>query len=199
MRDFRDAKVMARTLRDELKAKSVEASHSESLELIAKLFGFDNWNILASKIEAIAAPASEGDQTLHCSFCLKSQFQIRKLIAGPKVYICDSCVGLCGTIIGQEDLLHRLGDVDDGGAPADVSAADAVLAANSVAGWRNSLAEVRHVLAARRVPLRGEKTAEPPGLRKKTVDELIALEGLYERAIGRFEEAQRAAAVFDER
>ena len=39
MRDFRDAKAMAHTLRDALKAKAVETTHSECLELIAKTFG----------------------------------------------------------------------------------------------------------------------------------------------------------------
>ena len=52
MRDFRDAKVMARALRDALKAKAVESTHSECLELIAKAFGYENWNILAAKVEA---------------------------------------------------------------------------------------------------------------------------------------------------
>jgi hypothetical protein len=52
MRDFRDAKAMAHALRDALKNRAVEISHSESLELIAKAFGYDNWNILAAKIEA---------------------------------------------------------------------------------------------------------------------------------------------------
>ena len=52
MRDFRDAKAMARTLRDALKAKAVETTHSECLELIAKAFGYDNWNTLAAKVEA---------------------------------------------------------------------------------------------------------------------------------------------------
>src|SRR5580704_10850211 len=52
MRDFRDAKAMAHALRDALKSRAVETTHSESLELIAKAFGFDNWNILAAKIEA---------------------------------------------------------------------------------------------------------------------------------------------------
>jgi hypothetical protein len=40
MRDFRDAKVMAHSLRDALKAKAMEITHSESLELIAKTFGY---------------------------------------------------------------------------------------------------------------------------------------------------------------
>src|SRR4051812_30658211 len=52
MRDFRDAKAMARALRDALKAKAVETTHAEALELIAKAFGYDNWNILSAKIES---------------------------------------------------------------------------------------------------------------------------------------------------
>jgi len=52
MRDFRDAKAMARALRDALKSRAVEITHSESLELIAKAFGYDSWNILVAKIEA---------------------------------------------------------------------------------------------------------------------------------------------------
>jgi hypothetical protein len=48
MRDFRDAKTMAYALRTALQAKGVETSHSECLELIAKAFGFDSWNILAT-------------------------------------------------------------------------------------------------------------------------------------------------------
>lgn len=37
--------------------------------------------------------------TLFCSFCGKSQHEVKKLIAGPAVFICDACVGLCVTII----------------------------------------------------------------------------------------------------
>jgi hypothetical protein len=65
MRDFRDAKIMAHALRDALKTKTVETTHSECLELIAKSFGYQNWNILSAKIEAAeshdagrAAPSS---------------------------------------------------------------------------------------------------------------------------------------------
>ena len=50
MRDFRDAKAMAQTLRDALKAKSVTLTNSESLELIAKILGFHDWNVLSAKI-----------------------------------------------------------------------------------------------------------------------------------------------------
>jgi ATP-dependent Clp protease ATP-binding subunit ClpX len=39
---------------------------------------------------------------LYCSFCGKSQHEVRKLIAGPSVYICDECVALCTDIIVEE-------------------------------------------------------------------------------------------------
>jgi len=52
MRDFRDAKAMAQTLRDELKAKGVSLTHSDNLELIAKVLGFHDWNTLAAKIQS---------------------------------------------------------------------------------------------------------------------------------------------------
>lgn len=42
-------------------------------------------------------------QTLYCSFCGKSQHEVRKLIAGPSVYVCNECVDLCNDIIREED------------------------------------------------------------------------------------------------
>ncbi|WP_230581708.1 ClpX C4-type zinc finger protein [Bordetella holmesii] len=39
---------------------------------------------------------------LHCSFCNKSQHEVRKLIAGPSVFICDECIDLCNDIIREE-------------------------------------------------------------------------------------------------
>ncbi|HUL10078.1 MAG TPA: glyoxalase superfamily protein [Candidatus Acidoferrum sp.] len=48
----RDAQRLARALRDALKAKGVETTHSESLELIAMAFGYENRNVLSAKIEA---------------------------------------------------------------------------------------------------------------------------------------------------
>src|SRR5207237_286879 len=44
----------------------------------------------------------EGNGTLRCSFCGKSQNDVRKLIAGPTVYICDECIELCNDIIAEE-------------------------------------------------------------------------------------------------
>ncbi|MDR3201961.1 MAG: ATP-dependent Clp protease ATP-binding subunit ClpX, partial [Bifidobacteriaceae bacterium] len=43
-----------------------------------------------------------GADLLKCSFCGKSQKQVRKLIAGPSVYICDECIELCNEIIAEE-------------------------------------------------------------------------------------------------
>jgi len=45
---------------------------------------------------------------LHCSFCGKSQDEVKKLIAGPMVYICDECIGLCNEIIQEEVKKERL-------------------------------------------------------------------------------------------
>jgi len=117
MRDFRDAKAMAHSLRQALTAKAVSITHSESLELIAKAFGFDNWNILAARIEeerppAAVAPAN-GAATLYCSFCGKSQHEVAALIAGPTVFICDECVGLCDNIIEDQAIDRTLRDAPE--------------------------------------------------------------------------------------
>jgi ATP-dependent Clp protease ATP-binding subunit ClpX len=48
------------------------------------------------------AKFGEGSELLKCSFCGKSQKQVRKLIAGPGVYICDECIELCNEIIAEE-------------------------------------------------------------------------------------------------
>ncbi len=48
------------------------------------------------------AKFGEGDALLKCSFCGKSQKQVKKLIAGPGVYICDECIDLCNEIIEEE-------------------------------------------------------------------------------------------------
>ena len=46
--------------------------------------------------------ANDGGKILYCSFCGKSQHEVRKLIAGPSVFICDECVELCNDIIREE-------------------------------------------------------------------------------------------------
>jgi len=49
----------------------------------------------------LARPTESNEQLL-CSFCGKSQRQVKKLIAGPGVYICDECIDLCNEIIDEE-------------------------------------------------------------------------------------------------
>src|ERR1700730_6522952 len=49
------------------------------------------------------AGGSDSKNTLHCTFCGKSQHEVRKLIAGTTVFICDECVELCMDIIGEEN------------------------------------------------------------------------------------------------
>ena len=44
----------------------------------------------------------KSDRHLRCSFCGKSRDEVRKLIAGPTVYICDECVNLCNDIIAED-------------------------------------------------------------------------------------------------
>ena len=56
--------------------------------------------------------SSDSKNTLYCSFCGKSQHEVRKLIAGPNVFVCNECVELCMDIIREEDKtqLVRSGD-----------------------------------------------------------------------------------------
>ncbi|NLT49120.1 MAG: ATP-dependent Clp protease ATP-binding subunit ClpX, partial [Clostridiales bacterium] len=52
---------------------------------------------------------------LKCSFCGKPQDQVRRLVAGPNVYICDECIELCQDIIKEEfaDMMSGRGDFGD--------------------------------------------------------------------------------------
>src|SRR5215467_2839734 len=89
--------------------KTIEIAHPEAPEPISKAFGYDNWNILSAKIKSAEQPASDertppvgpqNDQTtLYCTFCGKSQHEVRKLVAGPTAFIGDECVDLCTNII----------------------------------------------------------------------------------------------------
>jgi ATP-dependent Clp protease ATP-binding subunit ClpX len=48
-----------------------------------------------------AKPNVQSNDTLYCSFCRKSQHQVKKLIAGPAVHICDECIALCVKILAD--------------------------------------------------------------------------------------------------
>jgi len=70
------------------------------------------------------ATNSSGDSknTLYCSFCGKSQHEVRKLIAGPTVFICDECVELCMDIIREETKASGLKSTDGVPTPKDICA-----------------------------------------------------------------------------
>src|SRR5215470_33944 len=122
MRDFRDAKLMARVLREALREKAIETTHGECLELIAKAFGFENWNILSAKIETAESrepdgrafpPAGAHDpvvkNTVSCSFCGKTQREVETMIAGPPpIFICNECIGECNDTLDNQEILGLL-------------------------------------------------------------------------------------------
>lgn len=64
---------------------------------------------------------TSSEKTLYCSFCGKSQHEVKKLIAGPSVFICDECIDLCNDIIRDElPNLKSVGNKDAGGLPTPV-------------------------------------------------------------------------------
>ena len=63
---------------------------------------------------------SDSKNTLYCSFCGKSQHEVRKLIAGPTVFICDECVELCMDIIREETKTSGLKSSDGVPTPRDI-------------------------------------------------------------------------------
>jgi hypothetical protein len=213
MRDFRDAKAMARSLREALGARSVQTTHSESLELIAKAFGYENWNILSAKIDA-AQPDAGGAagqhpapaaKLLHCSFCGRSQHEVSKLVAGPAVYICDECVDLCTDVVDEQ--LVRLIEGDEENARAMTT--DRLLhymEHASKATERNRLGSQR---IERILAFRDNASSVDDGLlqsprfaqlKTKTSDELRTMQKFSQDQLKRYEQAVRTArSVLDER
>jgi hypothetical protein len=193
----------------------LKTTYSECRELIATVFGYDNWNILSAKIEA-AAPASaepspsvvaQNDRTppktLYCSFCGKSQHEVRKLIAGPDVYICDECVELCTDFVDDlhdDKELARLleGDAENA---STMSTEDLALYVE-----RGRKGAERNRLTLRAIQQRlamtdGELTTKDDilalprftYLRNKTREELVTLQQIARHQLSRYEEALRLA------
>ena len=125
MRTYKDAKAMAKSLRDSLAARRVSFSHSECLEIVARQFGFADWNTLAAKMDvesghvarpenperALQSALPDGacqksrtaapEQHVSCSFCGKSQHEVPRFIEGGCSRAADgqraqeSCVFIC--------------------------------------------------------------------------------------------------------
>ena len=132
MRTYKDAKAMAKSLRNSLAARSVLLSHSECLEIVARQSGFANWNTVCAKldVESGSVPRLEDPKSalqpaipdgtcqvlrtsdpepVSCSFCKKSQHEVRSLIEGGCsrdrigahlgcLFICDECVAFCAQV-----------------------------------------------------------------------------------------------------
>ena len=66
------------------------------------------------------AASGDSKSTLYCSFCGKSQHEVRKLIAGPTVFICDECVELCMDIIREEHKISFVKSKDGVPTPKEI-------------------------------------------------------------------------------
>jgi hypothetical protein len=213
MRDFRDAKVMAHSLRDALKAKAMEITHSESLELIAKTFGYENWNVLSAKIDTaqprsgstVGPQGSTPPAVLYCSFCGKNQHEVNKLVSGPHVFICDECIDVCSDIIDEQLLRLIEGDEESARAISTERLSHYVDHARK-GEQRNRLVlqRIERMLALRRsaAPVDDDILTSSGiiHLKNKTVDELLAMQKFPQDQLKRYEQALRTATpVLDER
>lgn len=122
-----EVKARANKLRDILANHGHQLKHTESLEVISKLEGAADWNTYSAHLTAeqktleqnpgnrnSEISSTEPDHSekpdknkiLYCSFCGKSQHEVRKLIAGPNVQICECCTELCIDIVLEEAREH---------------------------------------------------------------------------------------------
>jgi catechol 2,3-dioxygenase-like lactoylglutathione lyase family enzyme len=97
MRDFRDAKLMAKALRQALASRDISLTHSETLEIVARQFGLDQWNILSARIdEAGSRPSALG---------------IEAPIPIFRIFTVDKAMEFyCGFLGFRLDWEHRFGD-----------------------------------------------------------------------------------------
>jgi len=208
MRDLRDAKAMAHALRDGLSAKAVVITHSECLELLAKAFGCESWNVLSAKIEASQSPgpdrrghASVAKKVLSCSFCGKTQHEVRELIAGPSVFVCGECVGPCNDIIDDNEFARLLEADEERGDRSYASALEylRVKSAQIDAPQRGAerrrldLQQIKRKLAMRDDDVVPETdvlaTPRFAFLKNMTKEDLVARQHRLERDLKRYEDA----------
>lgn len=100
MRDHRDAKAMAKAMREALAARGTTISHSEALEIVARQFGLANWNILAAQLDA-AAPLPSSDNAI----AFEQAVPIVRIFDVAKAH--DFYLGFLGFKVDWE---HRFGD-----------------------------------------------------------------------------------------
>lgn len=100
MRDFRDVKLMAKSLREALAERNLELTHSQALELVAGQFGYDDWNILAAKIEA-----AEPQQRKSGGISIQPAIPIFRIFSVEK-----AMEFYCGFLGFELDWEHRFGE-----------------------------------------------------------------------------------------
>jgi ATP-dependent Lon protease len=100
MRDFRDAKTMAQTLRESLTTKAVTISHSESLELVSKMLGVADWNTLSALLQA--------DQRNAGIPVANSQAAVRSYPAVPLRDLVPFPTATYPLFVGREKTIHAL-------------------------------------------------------------------------------------------
>ena len=99
MRDFRDAKLMAKNLRESLAFRNIEITHAQALEAVAYQFGFDEWNILAARIDA-ADPKYKAESV-----------SIQPAIPIFRIFSVDKAMEFyCGFLGFKLDWEHRFGE-----------------------------------------------------------------------------------------
>src|SRR5215472_5119419 len=153
------------------------------------------------------------DAGLACTFCGKSQYEVRKLIAGPTVYICDGCVELCVDYIREEGTFDRIFSPlrpDQIGDPTSTVTSEVVPGVSreelenilergkkGVARSRRALQFIERRLAMREgEDPRGDDLLAMPELaylKNKSRDELLALQQTAQVQLKRYEEGLRIA------
>ncbi|WLB55606.1 LON peptidase substrate-binding domain-containing protein [Bradyrhizobium sp. 521_C7_N1_3] len=107
MRDFRDAKAMAQTLRESLTTKAVTISHSESLELVSRMLGVADWNTLSALLHAERRDPIAPAARLKATTALYPAIPLRDLVPFPNATY--------PMFVGREKTMHALNQAFEGG------------------------------------------------------------------------------------
>jgi ATP-dependent Lon protease len=107
MRDFRDAKAMAHTLRETLTTKAVTISHSESLELVSRMLGVADWNTLSAMLHAERSDAAAPAVKLKSSTAIYPAIPLRDFVPFPGANF--------PLFVGRENTVLALNHAFDGG------------------------------------------------------------------------------------
>ena len=116
--------------------------------------------------ETLARPTDSNEQLL-CSFCGKSQRQVKKLIAGPGVYICDECIDLCNEIIDEELTTAPSFELEALPKPVEINGIlNEYVVGQDAAKRALSVAVYNHY---KRVQMAGEEAADETELQKSNI------------------------------